>query len=540
MEQCKRKKVVVSIEDKLKAIKRLDMGETIKNVAKDYGVGEVTVGDWRRNRRKIEQWCSNQPSTSQRKTMKDGEYEKINKTLFLWFTQQRSKGVPISGPILQQKAVLMSKEFPETSQFTASAGWLDRWKKRYGVRQLSVCGEKLSADFCVTDKFIEEFNQFIKDNSLTSDQIYNCDESGLNYKMLPAKTLASRQENSAPGHKRSKERLTIMACANQSGKHKLPLMVIGKSAHPRALKNLSPQTLPVYYTHQKSAWMDSVLFKRWFYDQFVPEVSRFLKKQHLPVKAVLLMDNAPSHPTEEELRRGEIVVKFLPPNVTSVLQPMDQGVLENIKKNYRRLLLEHLLESTENSDLISSLRSISIKNVVYWISQAWDSVQESTIQKSWSKLSVCSDDSNLGTDSEDDDLPLSEIRRKCRCASDDDENETLLNLMQQLRGCETVTETDIKQWTTSDDVEQEYSIEDLISIQQPTQGESENDEDETEEARVSHKEGFASLEKALLYVEQQPEATAADVLLIKRWRDAAAKKRRTMKMKQTSIKQFFT
>lgn len=41
----KRKKVVVSMEQKLEAIKRLDKGETMQKVADDFGVGRVTVGD---------------------------------------------------------------------------------------------------------------------------------------------------------------------------------------------------------------------------------------------------------------------------------------------------------------------------------------------------------------------------------------------------------------------------------------------------------------------------------------------------------------
>ncbi|GJQ87743.1 hypothetical protein Trydic_g3836 [Trypoxylus dichotomus] len=49
--------------------------------------------------------------------------------------------MPLSGPILQQKAILTSRQFPETDQFTASSGWFDRWKEQYGVRQLMVASD---------------------------------------------------------------------------------------------------------------------------------------------------------------------------------------------------------------------------------------------------------------------------------------------------------------------------------------------------------------------------------------------------------------
>ncbi|GJQ74656.1 hypothetical protein Trydic_g21509 [Trypoxylus dichotomus] len=84
-------------------------------------------------------------------------------------------------------------------------------KERYGVRQLMECGEKLSADVSSTGKFKQDFKKHIEDSGYTWDQIYNCDESGLNDKLLPSKTLASQQEKCAPGYKRSQERLAVMA-----------------------------------------------------------------------------------------------------------------------------------------------------------------------------------------------------------------------------------------------------------------------------------------------------------------------------------------
>lgn len=97
--------------------------------------------------------------------------------------------------------------------------------------------------------------------------------------MMPSKTLAAREESTAPGYKKNKERITILACSNASGTHKLPLMCIGKSAKPRAIKHIKPDALPVYYAHQKNAWISSDLFQKWFYDEFVPSVERFLKKK---------------------------------------------------------------------------------------------------------------------------------------------------------------------------------------------------------------------------------------------------------------------
>lgn len=352
----KSKRKFVPMKVKLEALKRLDKGETIKKLAAEYGVGEVTVGDWRRNRNKIEKFSSEKCSekwSCERKSMKKAEYEKTSEALFMWFSQQRQKGSPMSGPILQEKALFFRNELKEgEDDFTASVGWLDRWKKRYGVRQLEMCGEKLSADSEAAVQFCDKFQRLIKSENLTPDQLYNCDETGLNFKMLPSKTLASHEEKAAPGHKKSKERLTILAASNATGNHKLKLVVIGKSAKPRSFKNIIVSALPVTYTNQKSAWMDRNIFKKWFFEDFVPETKRFLKKKGVPCKAILTMDNASSHTGEEELQCDGIRALFLPPNVTSLIQPMDQGVLECLKKKYQRHLLQSLLQATEGEGTI--------------------------------------------------------------------------------------------------------------------------------------------------------------------------------------------
>ncbi|KAK9753286.1 Tc5 transposase DNA-binding domain [Popillia japonica] len=107
----KRKRVVISLQEKLKAVRRLDNGDLLKNIANDLGVGVRTVAEWRKNREKLEKWCSVLSSpTPARKSMKRGEYEKVDDSLFLWFTQNRERGIPTSGTILKQKAMSLSEE----------------------------------------------------------------------------------------------------------------------------------------------------------------------------------------------------------------------------------------------------------------------------------------------------------------------------------------------------------------------------------------------------------------------------------------------
>ncbi len=106
------------------------------------------------------------------------------------------------------------------------------------------------------------------------------------------------------------------------------------------------------YRNQSNAWVNTEIFAHWFHTNFVPVVSKRLREIGVEPKAVLLLDNCSAHPNEDELvsSDGKIRAKFLPPNVTSLIQPMDQGVLrvfsqlKIVKSNRRTSLGEDSLD----------------------------------------------------------------------------------------------------------------------------------------------------------------------------------------------------
>lgn len=69
------------------------------------------------------------------------------------------------------------------------------------------------------------------------EDVYNCDECGLFWKLLPDRTHTFKHKKCIRG-KKSKERITLCLGANMSGSDKLPPLIIGKFVNPRAFKNL--------------------------------------------------------------------------------------------------------------------------------------------------------------------------------------------------------------------------------------------------------------------------------------------------------------
>ena len=163
---------------------------------------------------------------------------------------------------MQAKALQLHKKLCEQrgdaglEEFTASDGWMWTFSRRHGIRQ----GEKLSANKPAAEEFCGTFQEFVEDNHYTLNQIFNCDETGLYYKLMPQKTLAFSFEKSADGRKTQKDRITINACANASGRIKLPLLLIGKSKNPRCFKHINWDNLPVIYSNQSNAWVNAVIF----------------------------------------------------------------------------------------------------------------------------------------------------------------------------------------------------------------------------------------------------------------------------------------
>lgn len=385
----KRKHKTLTLPEKWEIIKRYDRGETPTVISTVYGIGRPTIYDILKSRDKIEKFVKSVEDHSKRKTLKMSEYPQVEEALYSWFKQQRNRHAPISGDILKEKAKFFYREITKNDDFRASVGWFEKFKQRHGIRFLQMSGEKLSADESQISSFIENLNAKITQLGLTPEQLYNADETGLNWRQLPTKTFVTEDEKKVSGRKLQKERITLMVCANGAGSHMLKLLAVGKAKNPRAFKNTKVETLPVVYMNQNRAWVTKEIFHDWFNNHFVHEVKKHLKEKKLPLKALLLLDNAPGHPDEDELRvktaDGYIEVMYLPKNTTALIQPMDQNVIKTLKAHYKKRLLMDIV-SQPDAEITSILKKFNIKDAIINAAFAWQQVKPSTLIKAWKNV----------------------------------------------------------------------------------------------------------------------------------------------------------
>lgn len=133
--------------------------------------------------------------------------------------------------------------------------------------------------------------------------------------------------------------------------------------------------------------MTSSLFNDWFKNIFCKQVKKFMREQNLAFKILLILDNAPSHPVS--LTCKGVTVVFLPPNTTSLIQPLDQGIISTFKSYYVKHALKHiiaLVEGDESMNGIKAWKSLTIADCLDFIEKSLKDMTSTTLSACWKPL----------------------------------------------------------------------------------------------------------------------------------------------------------
>ncbi|XP_034958419.2 tigger transposable element-derived protein 1-like [Zootoca vivipara] len=330
--------------------------------------------------------------------------EEVEKLLLIWMQEKQRAGDTVTKAVICEKAKALHADLiqqqagssdAEPEVFKASRGWFERFKTRSGVHSMVRHGEAAGSDVPAAEKFAPEFLQVVAEQGYLPQQVFNCDKTRLFWKRMPKRTFLTQEEAKLPGHKPMKDHLTLLFCANASGDLKIKPMLVYQSENPRAFKKhkIDKGKLRVLWRSNSKAWVTRVLFVEWVNLVLGPAVKQYLLDKDLPLKAVLLMDNAPAHPPglEDDLLPDFRFIKimFLPLNTTPLLQPMDQQVIANFKKLYTKELFRRCFEVTDTTNL--TLRDFwknhfDIASCVRMIVTAWDGVSQRVLNSTWHKL----------------------------------------------------------------------------------------------------------------------------------------------------------
>jgi hypothetical protein len=118
------------------------------------------------------------------------KYPTLELAMSVWVQQITAGGMPLSDQLLREKGAEFARalEIDEKS-LSFSSGWVTKFKKRNQLRRITLHGEAESAPL----ESIPEARARLKTllAKYEPDDVYNADETGLFYRMLPNQTLST-------------------------------------------------------------------------------------------------------------------------------------------------------------------------------------------------------------------------------------------------------------------------------------------------------------------------------------------------------------
>jgi DDE superfamily endonuclease./Tc5 transposase DNA-binding domain./CENP-B N-terminal DNA-binding domain. len=386
--QIKRQRKTICIEEKLEVINRLEKGERIANVCRALGWAKSTVRTIRNNADRIKESAKSGTKVSAKRICysRSSTMERMEKMLSIWIEDQNQRHLPISMLVVQAKARSiyedLSKDDDNAKPFNASSGWFWNFTKRYNFHTIKVSGEAAPADTVAAEEFVKELQHIIEKGGYLPKQIFNINETSLFWKRMPSRTYISQEDAAA------KDRFTLLLGGNAQGDCKLKPVMVYHSANPCALKGYVKHLLPVHFYSNAKGWITGSLFIDYMTSKLEGELREYCAKENLDFKILLIVDSAAGHPTIIQDLCEHIQVAFIPPNSTSLIQPMDHGVIATFKTYYLKKTFDMLVKAVDdkNMSVKEFWKSFTIRDAIMLVGEAWAAVTSLCMNGVWKHM----------------------------------------------------------------------------------------------------------------------------------------------------------
>ncbi|KAG2216300.1 hypothetical protein INT45_012478 [Circinella minor] len=279
---------------------------------------------------------------------REAAHPKLEEALALWIQMAEQNSIQINWLLIKDQAIKFAKKLniPEENQIGFEKGWQHRFQQCFGFRMYHIYGEAGSADIEASQISLSALQEKIKQYPLNN--IYNMDETALYYRCPPSTTISSRPIN---GFKLNKRRLTIAFTINANSTNFREPLIIGNAEKPAAFKKKS--------------------------------------------------DNFSGHKVDYQPESIEIC--FVPANATTIMQPLDQGIIRTFKAHYRNIQYEHarhvINERMQGKIINDNVFGVDQLKAMRWIKTAQSLIKQETIVCCWKKTGLL--DGHYGTNAQD-------------------------------------------------------------------------------------------------------------------------------------------
>nr|XP_016929684.1 tigger transposable element-derived protein 3 [Drosophila suzukii] len=126
---------LLSLEEKMEVIRTHEQNKlTVRDLAKRFNIGKTQAAEILKHREAIRIGLATGElkMNQMRRNPLSQKGTHIDEICFEWFSRARSENIPISGEMVREKAKQIADEAGYTD-FTASSGWLQKWRKRNNI-----------------------------------------------------------------------------------------------------------------------------------------------------------------------------------------------------------------------------------------------------------------------------------------------------------------------------------------------------------------------------------------------------------------------
>lgn len=220
----------------------------------------------------------------------------------------------------------------------AGVDWLKGFMKRHqdlSIRKPEATSAARAMGFnkVAVNKFYSLLGEVYDKYNLTSDRIYNCDETGISCVSKTKSKIIAEKGRKQVGSLSSAERgqtITVEICFNAAGTYMPPMLIFPRQRMKQELLDRAPPGTTAECNAR--GWMTTETFMSWF-QRFVTFSGASITK---PV--LLLLDGHVTHTQNiqviEYARKNGVVMLCFPPHCTHKLQPLDVGFMKPLSAYY--------------------------------------------------------------------------------------------------------------------------------------------------------------------------------------------------------------
>lgn len=393
----RKRKLLLSIEQRFKIVKRLESGASINRLTAEYNVHAATIRRLRKNAGTLRELAEQGANIRRRKSLRQSANPEVDKLLIAWYNERKGLGEWVTNMRMLEKATELNKQLGGPSTFKASKGWLWRFKNRHGICSSSTREEPEDPDAVAAQQFVNDFNRRLKKEKINLENVYNLSETGLAWKGIPMRANAKPMKM---------DRGSVVLCTNATGSHKLMPLFIHKIKNPKELKHCTDR-LPAIFKSQPRAWLDQLTFSDWYRNHFKPAVKKYQEDNGVSGKVILLVEKCRVYTLEvpEDCKQdNDFDIVFLIPSIVSILAPMEQWVTGKTKTSYRSKMLHRVI--TYTGGVREFYFDYDLKDCMDLLFQAWCEISVSNVRNAWKNIIKQKVDDTLANE-EPDPLELS-------------------------------------------------------------------------------------------------------------------------------------